>query len=194
MAEHEPARRGTGNVKRTKHLDQPQEPAVRNSFGGSGNPPGLRRSRNAEDLLARRVRAVELRVLGYGYREIGSQLGISGYVAHQDVKHILQGREAEAVAHGRAVEEARLDKLVLVAMQIATGESNGLEIRLKAIDRVIRAIGQRAQLLGLNVPAQLNVNITEKTQADLELDELLREAEARNAATLQELTGGSQAQ
>ena len=94
MTDQTPARRGTGNVKRTKHLDEPSPPAVRGGEGGqdSGNPNGLRRSRNAEDLLLRRVRAVELRTKGLGYREIGTILGVAGFTAHQDVKKMLSER------------------------------------------------------------------------------------------------------
>lgn len=186
----EPVRR-TGNAKRTKHLDRPQEPAVRSGYGqqGSGNPSGLRRSRNDEDLQVRRVRALELRTLGYGYREIGVALGVAAYTAHQDVKRELSRREGEATEQARMVEEARLDKILLRAMQVVEQAKASPELVLKAIDRVIRVVHQRSVLLGLNLPARLDIHVTERTQADLELEELLNEAEARNAATVRELTG-----
>lgn len=185
----EPVRR-TGNARRTKHLDEPQAPAVRSGHGGqdSGNPVGLRRSRNSEDLLARRIRALELRVQGYGYREIGVELGIAAYTAHGDVKKMLQLREADAVNEARTLEEARLDQLMVTALAIANDPARHVEVRLKAIDRAVRVSTQRANMLGLNMPTQLSVQVTELTQADIELQELLAEAEARNAATLAQIT------
>lgn len=183
----QPARR-TGNAKRTKHLDEPQPPAVRRGHGGqnSGNPIGLRRSRNDEDLLLRRITALELRVRGYGYREISVELGVSVPVAFHDVKRMLREREAEAVAEARTLEETRLDKILHRAMEVVNSTTS-LELRLKAIDRVVRVINQRSLLLGLNMPAQVNVSVTELSQADVELAELLAEAEARNAATLAQI-------
>lgn len=181
--------RRTGNAKRTAHLDQPQTPPVRTGHGGqnSGNPIGMRRSRNAEDLQMRRVRALELRVQGYGYREIGVELGVSAYCAHQDVKHELSNREGEAVEKARQVEEARLDLILLRAMHVVQDSTDKPELMLKAVDRVIRVINQRAILLGLNVPTQVNVSVTELSQADVELQELLAEAEARNAVVREQI-------
>jgi hypothetical protein len=58
---------------------------------------------------------------------------------------------------------------------------------LKAVDRIIRASARRAGLLGLDAPVELNIRSTEVSQADLELDELIREAQARNATTREQL-------
>jgi hypothetical protein len=49
---------------------------------------------------------------------------------------------------------------------------------------------RRARLLGIDAAEKLEAVVTEVTQADLELAELLREAKARNATRESELGSG----
>lgn len=177
-------RPGTGKAKRTAHLDTPAPKPPRGGYKNqsSGNPAGRRRSWNAEELKQRRVEAVRLRVSGIGYREIGVALGISGNTAYDDVKTELQAQAVEAATELRALEYGRLSKAYEKAMGILD-ESSG-ELALKAVDRVERLSRSMRVLFGLDVPVRIDVTHHELSQQDLELQELLNEADARNAAEL----------
>jgi hypothetical protein len=178
------ARPGTGKAKRTTHLE---ESTPRPSRGGymdqaSGNPPGLRRTWNAEQLKERRIEAVKLRVNGIGYREIGAALGVPGNTAHSDVKTELQAQAVEAATELRALEYGRLSKAYAKAMEVMDAASG--EMALKAVDRVERLSRSMRVLFGLDVPVRIDVTHHELSQQDVELQELLNEANAANANEL----------
>jgi hypothetical protein len=177
-------RPGTGKAKRTQHLDEPGSKPPRGGYKdqASGNPPGLRRTWNAEQLKERRVEAVRLRVNGIGYREIGAALGIAGNTAHNDVKTELQAQAVEAATELRALEYGRLSKAYAKAMEVMDAASG--EMALKAVDRIERLSRSMRVLFGLDVPVRIDVTHHELSQQDLELQELLNEANASNAVEL----------
>lgn len=145
----------------------------------SGNPNGIRRSTNAQDLQLRRYQALELRIAGKTYREIKDTLGINQSTLLHDIDVVLREREDGNIAKLRAIEEERLDVAVRAACEIIEAHP-GTELALKAVDRLIRASARRAGLLGLDAPTRVEVESLQVTQADLELQELIREARARN--------------
>jgi hypothetical protein len=53
---------------------------------------------------------------------------------------------------------------------------------LAAIDRLVKISESRRKLLGVDAPIKTHVEVTETTQQDLEIQELIREAQARAAA------------
>lgn len=67
---------------------------------------------------------------------------------------------------------------------------------LGAIDRLVRISESRRKLLGLDAPTRVQADVTgdftvtETTQEDLELQELLREAQARAAAAKDKIMNG----
>jgi hypothetical protein len=67
---------------------------------------------------------------------------------------------------------------------------------LGAIDRLIRISESRRKLCGLDAPVKVSADVSgqidvhETTQADLELQELLREAKARAAAAAEKIKNG----
>lgn len=160
--------------------------APSNRTTASGNPNGLRRSNNAQDLAIRRYRALDLRIKGQTYRAIAKTLGINQSTLLHDIDVCLREREAGNILRLRQLEEERLDVALAAAMDVLA-KGKGTELALKAVDRIIRVSGRRSNLLGLDAPVELNINTTEKTQADLELEELLREAEAHAEITRQQL-------
>lgn len=155
----------------------------------SGNPNGIRRSKNAADLRVRRQQALEMRLAGKTYTEIVEATQVSQRTAREDVEKMLREKDQLLIPQLRALEESRLDVALVAAMEVLQAH-RGTELALKAADRITRAVSTRARLLGLEAPVELNVRTFEKTQADLELDELLREAEARAEITRQQLTAG----
>lgn len=115
----------------------------------------------------RRWKAWELRVKGKSYRAIGEALGVSGKTAHQDCQIVLARVIAEAnenAAQDRATALYRLDKALEVVesaidAQVFTeaGEADH-ELRLKALDRLMRIEERRAKLLGLDAPTKQEVS------------------------------------
>lgn len=61
--------------------------------------------------------------------------------------------------------------------------------RLAAVDRVLKVQERASRLLGLDAPDRVEATVTQVTQADLELQELLREARAASALEQEELGG-----
>lgn len=159
----------------------------------SGNPNGVRLSKNNQDLRLRRYKALELRIQGHTYPSICEQLGISIATCVHDIDAVLREKEAGNVLRLRQMEDERLDRALKASFEVLEAHP-GTELALKAVDRIIRVSHRRSNLLGLDAPVELNINTVEKTQTDLELEELVREAQTRNELTRQQLiaqaTGG----
>lgn len=103
----------------------------------------------------RRVKALELRKLGFTYRRIGEQLGVTEAGAHKMVTKSLREldeKSAESAIEVRRLELERLDGWTLrVAQEIEKGRA------LRAIDRGLRIQARRAKLLGLDAPTKLEL-------------------------------------
>jgi hypothetical protein len=165
---------------------QQPERSERTEEWSSGNPNSIRRSTNKEDLRVRRQKALELRIAGNTYTEIMKQTKVNSRTVRDDIALMLKERDVVLIPQLRALEERRLDDALAAAYEVLTSHK-GTELALKAVDRIVRAVSMRARLLGLDAPVELNVRTFEKTQADMELEELLREAEARNQVTREQL-------
>ena len=159
---------------------------TKNDPVNSGAPNGIRRSVSTQALMDRRYKSLDLRIQGVPFREIARQQKLSLSTVVEDVQKALREREGGRVEQLRAIEEARLDVAIAEAMNILN-KNKGTELALKAVDRILRAVTTRANLLGLNAPVELTINSIEKTQADLELEELLREAQTHNQITREQL-------
>ncbi|MFF8769120.1 hypothetical protein [Kitasatospora sp. NPDC015120] len=95
----------------------------------------------------------------------------------QALEHRIAGSQA-AVEELRAVEDARLDRMFLVAYRKAVKDGD-----LPAIDRALRIMERRARLLGLDQPAK-----TEVTGQDGGPIELAADATGHELAALIALT------
>ncbi len=114
------------------------------------------KSKAAPDLVLaaeRRVKALELRKLGFTYRKIGEQLGFTEAAAHKSVTNALRElneQGAETAAEVRRLELERLDDwLVRVAKEMQGDNALG------AVDRGLRLMARRAKLLGLDAPTKV---------------------------------------
>lgn len=155
----------------------------------SGNPVGERQSKNAADLRARRQQAVDMRIAGHTYAEIVKATKVAMRTVRDDIAIMLRERDQLLIPQLRAIEETRLDKALAAAMAVLDAYP-GTELALKAVDRITRAVSVRARLLGLEAPVEVNVRTYEKTQQDLELEEILREAETHAEITRQQIMSG----
>ena len=99
---------------------------------------------NAELVLKER-QALELRTAGVTYTVIAERLGYSNESgAYKAVQRALTSTLQEPADELRTLETQRLDRMLAAVWEDAT------EGDVRAVDRVLRIIDQRAKLLGLN--------------------------------------------
>jgi transcriptional regulator with XRE-family HTH domain len=99
----------------------------------------------------------------------------------------------EHVAHWDGTYETndqgeRFKRITMVPVQVVDDRKI-----LGAVDRLVRISESRRKLTGLDAPVkvQADVQVTETTQEDLELQELIREAKAKAAASAEALRATS---
>lgn len=106
---------------------------------------------------ARRVQALDLRLAGASYRQIGAQLGVSHQTAYTDVQEMLKEYCTETADEVRSQEVHRLDRLLLAQWPKATAGDT------KASELVLKIMGQRARLLGLE-QTTVTMNVRQQRQ------------------------------
>jgi hypothetical protein len=136
-----------------------------------------------------RMRAYHLRLAGLSYVQIGEELNRSGETVRRWVRGLIDGAEVEMQPEILRLEMDRLDKLQVAAERPLMSEN--LELRLKAIDRVLKIQESRRKLLGLDAADKVNVEVTEKTQAEIDLEKLIAKANKQFGAQEQEMKQGA---
>lgn len=122
--------------------------------------------------------AYELAVSGKSYDAVSKTLGINRGTAWKLIEREMNRRTLPLVSHARLIELDRLDVALDRVMTIMAG--NDSETTLKAVDRLVRLSQRRSELLGLDMPAKLE--ITEVTETDLEIRDMVNSARAKMAA------------
>src|SRR6186713_657770 len=92
----------------------------------------------------RRQQALDLRLAGATYRQIGERLGVSLPIAWKHTQAALRQAPQEPAQELRQIELARLDRLHMAHWSQALGGSTD------ATDRVLKIMDRRARLLGLD--------------------------------------------
>jgi len=101
----------------------------------------------------RERKALELRKAGATFDQIAEQCGYADKSgAFYAIKRALSDIVPPAVEELRTLDSERLDRLLLSVWKQA------LDGDLKAVDRALRILDQRARLLGLNAPVQVGLN------------------------------------
>ncbi|PRQ11728.1 hypothetical protein C1Y63_04790 [Corynebacterium sp. 13CS0277] len=104
----------------------------------------------------RAKRALQMRLAGATYAEIGQVLGISQGTAWKDIAREIRAIPATEATELRQLELARLDRLQRAVWEDAVGGN------LRAVDRVVRIIERRARLLGLDsIQVEASVDVRE---------------------------------
>lgn len=154
----------------------------------TGEIVGPRRQRKAggqpiidEDL----VRAViDARVKGGTLKAIGETYGVSHETVRRWCGEAIKGRRAEVDVVGLRVEAAmHLEAARREAWKLhALGEQvQRADVMKDALTQVGQHTMSHARLMGLLMPTRVDVQVTELSQAELELQEILREAQMRAA-------------
>src|SRR5699024_8410222 len=118
----------------------------------------------------RKKNAVELRLAGASYRDIGNALGCSTVTAMNDCKEALAEIPMQQADEMRTVELSRLDLL----QRAVWGKA--IKGDLQAVDRALKIIDRRAKLLGLDAPQQVQITAND-VDLDATVDKMLRVAE-----------------
>jgi transposase len=122
-----------------------------------------------------REQAFDLRLQGLSHGAIGRQMGFDGSTVKRWIDQEIEDRIEPRVHALRLLESARLDRyLAKLEPKIENGDP-------KAIGIANRISQRRSALLGLNAPIQIDATVHEVTEQDLELAEMVREAQAANA-------------
>lgn len=129
----------------------------------------------AEDINAKRMKALDLRLAGASFRRIGVEMGIHYSTAWNYVEHMLTEYAKEPTEAVRHAEMARLDRLMLAYWPAA------LQGDHKAAQMVLGIMDRRARLLGLDSPQKVDISGFIRTMAvkeGLDPDQAVRDAEA----------------
>lgn len=102
-------------------------------------------------LAERRAKACDLRLTGRSYRSIAAECGVSVRTAWQDIHHVLDElneQALEALETHRRTGLMRLDRLLELAWSQAEGGD------LAAIEMARKLEADRRKMLGLDAPEQ----------------------------------------
>jgi predicted transcriptional regulator len=140
------------------------------------------RNQNSNELvqLPERERAFDMIISGMSPLVAARTLGRDPRTVRRWIDEEIEERISPRVEKLRSMGNARLDSLRAVAWTIAHDAANAAKLRLEAIDRVLHIERRWAALNGVDSPVRVEAVYTEKTQQDLEIEELIREAQARN--------------
>ena len=125
-------------------------------------------------------RAFDLVLQGMPIRQVAKEVGRAYPVVRGWITDEIEKRIAPKVEQLREIEAARYGRLRQIAWKIADDEKRPDKIRLEAIDRLLNISRGYRAMMGLDSPVRVEAVYTEVTQEDMEMAELIREAEARN--------------
>lgn len=125
--------------------------------------------------INKKLRALEMRRQGRSIPDIARTLELAYRTAQAYIEEALKECVTREVDLLRQLECQRLDEyLEKLKPRIDRGDE-------KAVNAALRVSEQRARLLGLNAPIRVEGTFHEETEQDRELQEMIREAQARNA-------------
>lgn len=145
------------------------------------------RSPEAREATARRrARVIEARRQHLTYAEIGTELGVSMQRAHEIYLEALREIPAEQVELHRAeasqLAYAAIDDLLTIAR-----EHKAPRVSVEAWGQIRGWAERLARVLNTDMPLKVDATVTETTQEDLAIIELINTAKAKAAAAEAEL-------
>jgi AraC-like DNA-binding protein len=144
---------------------------------GPRSHPGPETGQRQIEAERKSSEAVQLRIAGANLTQIARQLGYADASgAHRAITRALKVMLPEQErSQARRLELAKLDRLEMAAWPHALAGDQA------ASGTIIRCVGMRAKLLGLEAPTQLDVRVREGEMIRVEILEVL------NAETLEAL-------
>lgn len=129
---------------------------------------------NREQDAARKMKAWDLRIRGFTYRQIGAEMSIGHETAHRWVKEVLDNQSTPLADEIRKQEFERLERYLRVLdKRIDAGDD-------KAVGLAIKVSESLRKMMGADKPTQ--VEVTQSGDSlDLAIIDLITAQEARNA-------------
>jgi DNA-binding CsgD family transcriptional regulator len=146
-----------------------------------------RASANSHDLAWRRAEVLKMRRRGWSITRIAIELGVSASTISKDLDTVLTEHTVANITMLRALENERLDYILDKCVEVIEA-APGTKLAIAAAGRLIQVSARRSALNGLDVPIRIDHTVHEVDAQDRELQEILREAQARNEMTGQKLT------
>jgi hypothetical protein len=133
-----------------------------------------------EDLVRE---VVNKRIQGWTLRRLAETYGIAPETARRWSGEAVKARRQEGldVVALRAEAAAHLEAARMEAWKIY-GDAALQKTQLDALGKVETLTSAHARLMGLNAPVRVDLQVTELTAAEQELQEMINEAKARTAA------------
>lgn len=140
---------------------------------------------NRASVAEEQVRCYQLRLTGLSIRQIAGHTGLGVATVHARIQSEINARVLPLADEVRKVELDRLDGwLARLNGEIAAGKAVARNVEV-----AVRVSERRAKLLGIDAPQQIEATVTEVTQEDIALAELVREAHAAAAVAEAQLRG-----
>jgi hypothetical protein len=144
---------------------------------------------NKAEVAEQARRCYELKLAGWSHDRIAAELKISYGTVHNRIKAHIEVRVQPLADELRAVMVDRLDLCIeKLHEQIQDPEAAGRLAR--NFEVLVKVEERRAKLLGVDAPERVEAIVTEVTQEDVALAELVREAQAAAAVAEQQLREG----
>lgn len=154
---------------------------------GEGEVVVWRKARQYGDneyLAERDARMWARRLDGASYTQIGKEFGLTAKSVHSRMTKRLRELPGVPAEEWRAQELDRLDRLQQVWVhEMEDAYRRGATVfALKCSEHLLRVQESRRKLLGMDAPEKTEATVYVQTEADRELDALLREVKAKNWA------------
>jgi transposase len=112
----------------------------------------------------RQQRALDMRMMGYSYRAIAKDTGVSEGTAYNDVQSSLASLDQVKKGQAERLRELELVKLDHAETRLAKHINNG---DVKAILAMVRISERRAKLTGLDAPTKAEISGPMKFTLDI---------------------------
>jgi transposase len=161
---------------------------------------GERMGRNGQSLAAPAVIAkqqaecYQLQLDGLSIREIAKRTGLSVGTVHNRInaqcEAVAPALEPLVPSLAEQVRARHLEQIVAWLVKLNDQIERDLAVA-RNVEVGTRLLEREAKLLGIDAPQQVQATVTQVTQEDIALAELVREAQAAAAVAEQQLRKGS---
>jgi DNA-binding Lrp family transcriptional regulator len=125
----------------------------------------------------------EMKLSGMTYRQIAEVVKLAPSTVYERIKKRIAEEVQPLADELRAVEVDRLDRW----LRRLDAQIEADQYVARNVEVAVRVSERRAKLLGIDAPEKVEAVITEVTQEDIALGELVREAQAAAAVSEQRL-------
>jgi AcrR family transcriptional regulator len=149
--------------------------------------PKTHQAPDAAEIAKQQAECYQLQLDGLSIREIAKRTGLSVGTVHNRISAqcVAVVQPLAEQVRSRHLDQIR-DWLVKLNDQIDVGVAVARNVEVGT-----RLLEREAKLLGIDAPQQVQATVTQVTQEDIALAELVREAQAAAAVAEQQLRKGS---